>query len=160
LAGRFITWIGAHSPQAKGRIERSFGTAQDRLVKELRVAGVNTLEQANEYLEQEFIPWWNETLTVAPASADDAHRPLEKQHDLMAILSHVEARQVHNDYTIHFEAKVYQIERKAVWCWAKTRSCGSCGATTRWQPDSAFSRSLPGCECVPAAAQAGANETS
>lgn len=109
-----ITWIGAHSPQAKGRIERSFGTAQDRLVKELRVAGVNTLEQANEHLEQEFIPWWNETLTVAPASAKDAHRPLEKQHDLMAILSHVEARQVHNDYTIHCEAKVYQIERKAV----------------------------------------------
>ena len=109
-----ITWIPAHSPQAKGRIERSFETAQDRLVKELRVAGVNTLDQANGYLEQEFIPWWNKTLTVKPASADDAHRPLEKQHDLMAILSRVETRQVHNDYTIQFEAKVYQIERTAI----------------------------------------------
>ena len=109
-----ITWIPAHSPQAKGRVERSFGTAQDRLVKELRVAGANTLEQANEYLDQEFIPWWNETLTVAPASTDDAHRPLEKQHDLAAILSHVETRQVHNDYTIHFASKVYQIERKEI----------------------------------------------
>ncbi len=79
-----IPWIPAHSPQAKGRVERSFGTAQDRLVKELRVAGANTLEPANEYLQQEFIPWWNETLTVTPASTDDAHRPLAKQHDLAA----------------------------------------------------------------------------
>lgn len=109
-----ITWIPAHSPQAKGRIERSFGTAQDRLVKELRVAGANTLEQANKYLEQEFIPWWNETPAVAPASADDAHRSLEKQHDLAAILSHVETRQVHNDYTVRFASKVYRIERKAI----------------------------------------------
>ena len=76
-----IRWIPAHSPQAKGRVERSFGTAQDRLVKELRLAGASTFEQANAYLEQEFIPWWNETLTVTPASADDAHQRLAKQHD-------------------------------------------------------------------------------
>jgi DNA-binding Lrp family transcriptional regulator len=109
-----ITWIPAHSAQAKGRVERSFGTAQDRLVKELRVAGAKSLEQANEYLKQHFIPWWNKTLTVAPASADDAHRKLEKQHDLAAILSFVETRQVHHDYTVHFESKTYQIERKAI----------------------------------------------
>ena len=100
-----ITWIAAHSPQAKGRVERSFGTAQERLVKELRVAGAKSLEQANKYLKQHFIPWWNKTLTVAPASADDAHRKLEKQHDLAAILSFVETRSVHNDYTFHFETK-------------------------------------------------------
>jgi len=109
-----ITWIPAYSPQAKGRVERAFGTAQDRLVKGLRVAGASTFDQANEYLEQEFIPWWNRTLTVTPASADDAHRPLEKQHDLVAILSHVEQRQVANDYTIQFQSKVYQIDRKAI----------------------------------------------
>jgi transposase len=109
-----ITWIPAYSPQAKGRVERSFATAQDRLVKGLRVAGASTLEQANEYLEQEFIPWWNKTLTVTPASADDAHRPLEKQHDLAAILSHVENRQVDGNYTIRFQSKVYQIQRKAI----------------------------------------------
>ena len=57
-----IRWIAAHSPQAKGRVERSFGTAQDRLVKGLRVAGVSTLEQANQYLEGEFLPWWNQHL--------------------------------------------------------------------------------------------------
>jgi hypothetical protein len=109
-----ITWIGAHSPQAKGRVERGFSTAQDRLVKGMRVAGVTTLEQANHYLETEFLPWVNTTLAVTPANADDAHRPLEKHHDLAAILSHVENRQVNNDYTIQFETKIYQIARKDV----------------------------------------------
>jgi DNA-binding Lrp family transcriptional regulator len=109
-----ITWIAAHSPQAKGRVERGFSTAQDRLVKGLRVPGVTTLEQANHYLETEFLPWCNETIAVAPASADDAHRPLEKHHDPTAIPSHVETRQVNNDYTIQFEAKVYQIARKDI----------------------------------------------
>jgi hypothetical protein len=50
-----IVWIAAHSPQAKGRVERSFQTAQDRLVKGLRVAGVTTLEEANRYLHEEFL---------------------------------------------------------------------------------------------------------
>ena len=60
-----IVWIAAHSPQAKGRVERSFQTAQDRLVKGLRVAGVKTLEQANAYLETKFMVWWNDTIAVA-----------------------------------------------------------------------------------------------
>src|SRR5713101_1241605 len=114
LAELGIVWIGAHSPQAKGRVERSFQTAQDRLVKGLRVAGAKTLEQANLYLETEFIPWWNRTLTVAPASPDDAHRPLDKQHCLAASLSSVETRQVHNDYTIQFDNQIYQIARSDI----------------------------------------------
>jgi biotin operon repressor len=109
-----IVWIAAHSPQAKGRVERGFLTAQDRLVKGMRVAGVKTLEQANRYLETEFLPWVNSTLAVAPASADDAHRRLEKHHDLAAILSHVEQRRVNNDYTFPLDAKVYQIARQDV----------------------------------------------
>lgn len=109
-----IQSILAHSPQAKGRVERGFATAQDRLVKGMRAAGVRTREQANRYLETEFMPWWNQTLVVRPASADDAHRPLEKHHDLAAILSHVETRQVNNDYTIQFDAQIYQIARKDI----------------------------------------------
>jgi biotin operon repressor len=109
-----IPWIAAHSPQAKGRVERGFLTAQDRLVKGMRVAGVMTLEQANHYLETEFLPWVNATLAVAPANADDAHRTLEKHHDLAAILSHVESRHVNNDYTIRFEGNIYQIARQDV----------------------------------------------
>jgi len=106
-----IAWIAAHSPQAKGRIERGFGTAQDRLVKGLRVAGAKTLEQANAYLETEFLAWWNQTLTVVSASSDDAHRPLGKEHNLAASLSHVESRQVANDYTIRFDNRLYQIQQ-------------------------------------------------
>ena len=109
-----IEWIAAHSPQAKGRVERGFGTAQDRLVKGLRVAHACTLEEANAYLGNEFLPWWNQTLTVRPAVADDAHRRLGKAHSLAATLSHVETRQVANDYTIRFENKLYQIGRASI----------------------------------------------
>jgi transposase len=109
-----IVWIGAHSPQAKGRVERSFGTAQDRLVKGLRVAGARTLEDANRYLEEEFLPWWNQHLVVASANAADAHRPLGREHDLGATLSQVETRQVANDYTIQVDGKVHQIERASI----------------------------------------------
>jgi len=109
-----IVWIPAHSPQAKGRVERQFQTAQDRLVKGMRVAGVGTLEEANGYLETEYLPWWNKTLVVPPANDEDAHRPLGKEHDLAAILSHVEQRQVTNDYTIRWDGKFYQIDRRDV----------------------------------------------
>jgi len=106
-----IPWIAAHTAQAKGRVERGFLTAQDRLVKGLRVAGVTTLEGANHYLETEFLPWVNGTLAVVPANPDDAHRRLEKQHDLAAILSHVEKRRVNTDYTFSLDAKTYRIAR-------------------------------------------------
>jgi transposase len=109
-----ITWIPAHSPQAKGRVERNFGTAQDRLVKGMRVAGVTTLAQANEYLTNEYLAWWEQELTVEAANPDDAHRPLEKSHNLAASLSHVETRQVRPDYTLRWDGKLYQIERQAI----------------------------------------------
>src|SRR6266404_101939 len=94
-----IGWTAAHSPQAKGRIERSFLTAQDRLVKGLRVAGVTTLEGANQYLEQEFVPWWNQHLVVVAPHQTVAHRPLDASDDLAAPLSRVEERQISSDYT-------------------------------------------------------------
>ena len=109
-----IVWIAAHSPQAKGRVERSFQTAQDRLVKGLRVAEAKTLEQANAYLEAKFIPWWNQTIAVVPASSDDAHRPLGKEHSLAASLSYVETRKVSNDYTIQFDNQIWQIARSEI----------------------------------------------
>jgi|SRR5579863_2216548 len=114
LAQLGIAWIAAHSPQAKGRIERSFGTAQDRLVKGLRVAGARTLEQANAYLEQEFVPWWNQHLVVLPANPSDAHRTLGPEHDLARILCQVHTRQVANDYTLRFQGTRYQIARRCV----------------------------------------------
>lgn len=109
-----VTWIPAHSAQAKGRVERSFLTAQDRLVKGLRVAGACTLEQANRYLEEEFVPWWNQHLKVLPRNPTDAHRPLDPTHDLAASLSVVETRQVTKDYTIRFDGHLYQIAREHI----------------------------------------------
>jgi hypothetical protein len=108
-----VMWIAAHSPQAKGRVERNFGTAQDRLVKGMRVAGVKTIEQANQYLEQDYLVWWERELTVEAANPDDAHRELDKSHNLAASLSHVETRQVRPDYTLRWESQLYQIERQA-----------------------------------------------
>jgi DNA-binding Lrp family transcriptional regulator len=105
-----VVWIPAHSPQAKGRVERQFSTAQDRLVKGMRVAEVRTIEEANAYLENEYLPWWNQTLTVEPADAAAAHRPVGKESDLAAILSHVEQRQVTNDYTLRYRGKTFQID--------------------------------------------------
>jgi transposase len=109
-----VAWIPAHSPQAKGRVERGFSTAQDRLVKGLRVAGVSGLEEANAYLEAEYLPWWNQTLAVTAANSSDAHRRLGREHDLAAILSHVEERQVSNDYTVRYQGNLYQIDRRDV----------------------------------------------
>jgi hypothetical protein len=109
-----IVWTAAHSPQAKGRVERNFGTAQDRLAKGLRVAGAKTIEQANEYLMDEYLVWWEREMTVRPANADNAHRPLEKSHNLAASLSYVAQRQVRPDYTLRWDGKLYQIDRRAV----------------------------------------------
>ena len=104
-----MVWIAAHSPQAKGRVERSFQTAQDRLVKGLRIAGAGSLEEANRHLDEEFLPWWNQHLVVEPANPTDAHRSLGSEQDLAASLSHVVTRQVDNDYTIRLDGKIYRI---------------------------------------------------
>lgn len=102
--------IAAHTPQAKGRVERSFQTMQDRLVKGLRRAGARTLEEANRYLWEEFEPEWKQRFGKEPASELDAHRGLRKDQELASSLSHVEMRTVDNDYTIRWRGKRYQVE--------------------------------------------------
>jgi transposase InsO family protein len=115
LAELGIGRISAHSPQAKGRIERFFATAQDRLVKGLRLAGASSLDAANQYLEEEFLPEFNLRFAHQPANLTDAHRPLEATlHHLAASLSHVEMRTVTNDYTIQFRGERYQISRASI----------------------------------------------
>jgi transposase len=109
-----IGWIPAHSPQAKGRIERFFGTAQNRLVLGLRKAQVKTLEQANQYLEQSYVPLWNKRFVRQPQNPADAHRPLREDHGLDAILCHIWERSVGNDYTFRVRGQMYQIDPQAV----------------------------------------------
>ena len=104
-----VELILANSPQAKGRIERLWGTCQDRLVKELRLAGARTIESANAVLQEKFLPWFNRRCVVKAAGVNDAHRPLGEGQDLAAILSHQETRRVANDYTIRLENRAYQL---------------------------------------------------
>lgn len=104
-----IGWIGANSPQAKGRVERSHSTAQDRLVKQMRLARISTLQEANAFLENEYWPEWNERFARPLADVPNHHRPLTPQLDLGTILCHVEQRVIGNDYTFSFAGRRYQI---------------------------------------------------
>ena len=106
--------ILAGSPQAKGRVERAFGTAQDRLIKEMRVAGVSTLGAANRFLAECWVPFWNERFAVEPRDARDAHRPLPPGIDLEALFAETATRKVAHDFTIRFKNRYWQIpEREA-----------------------------------------------
>src|SRR5712692_646111 len=109
-----IEWIAAHSPQAKGRIERFFGTAQDRLVKELRLAEIATLEQANRFLQITFWPFWEQRFTVRPAQASNAHRRLERAHRLEQILSVRVVRTVAADHTVKWNGQRWGVPRAQV----------------------------------------------
>jgi len=103
-----IGLIAAHSPQAKGRVERSFGTAQGRWVKEPRLAGATTAVEANAVLDR-LLPAHNRRFSKAARQEGDAHRPLGPGHDLAAILSLQEERVVANDYTARFRNRFYQL---------------------------------------------------
>ncbi|MFO0964010.1 MAG: hypothetical protein U0793_00290 [Gemmataceae bacterium] len=104
-----IDLIKARSPQAKGRVERLFGTAQDRWVKELRLAKAKTVAQANAVLEW-LLPEHNRRFSVAPAG-QRWHRALGSGHVLAAIPAVQERRVVNNDYTIRFQNRLYQLDK-------------------------------------------------
>ncbi len=105
-----IELILALSPQAKGRVERLFGTLQDRLIKEMRVAGISSMEEANRFLEEEFIPFWDGRFTAEPLESVDAHRPLPDGVDLMRLFAQTEERVIGCDFTFRFQNRFYQIE--------------------------------------------------
>jgi ribosomal protein L29 len=109
LAELDVELILANSPQAKGRVERLFGTLQDRWVKELRLAKVNSMQQANDLLESKLLAQFNARFAVKAASPNDAHRKLDARQDLAAILSVQEKRTVSNDYTIRLDNCFYQL---------------------------------------------------
>jgi len=104
-----IEMIFAHSPQAKGRVERGFDTHQDRLVKELRLRGISTIEAANRYLWNEYIPRHNERYAIAPADSADVHRSLLATHNLDEILSLRTERSVSRDFVVRFDNRYFQI---------------------------------------------------
>lgn len=107
-----IKVIAAHSPQAKGRVERGFKTHQDRLVKELRLANVSGIEEGNRFLKEVYIPKHNARFSVAPANATNAHRPLLKSHRLEEILALKSERMIYNDFTVRFNNNFFQITKE------------------------------------------------
>jgi hypothetical protein len=103
-----IQWIGANSPQAKGRVERCNRTLQDRLVKEMRLKGVKTIEEGNLFLP-EFIKQYNKTFSKEPKKKGDLHRSLESGVDLSRTLSKYEERTLTKDLLFQFNNKHYDI---------------------------------------------------
>jgi hypothetical protein len=102
--------IMAHSPQAKGRVERRNGLFQDRLVKALRLEGIAALETANRFLEQQFLCDLNRRFTVQPASPADVHR--SPPANLQEVLSWEEERVVRRDWTVGWQGRWFQIARE------------------------------------------------
>lgn len=101
--------IHAQSPQAKGRVERLFHTLQDRLIKELRLAGIATLEQANAFLEA-YLPQHNRRFAVRPAQTADLHRPLPRGTNLVRLLCVKTKRVLRRDWTVAHDGQLYQVQ--------------------------------------------------
>jgi hypothetical protein len=107
-----IEVIYARSPQAKGRVERSNRTLQDRLLKELRLAGISSIDDANTFLrESNYIASHNERFAVTPTQPGNAHRPTDA-YDLEAIFRFKDTRVLANDYTLTFKKRLFQLEKQ------------------------------------------------
>lgn len=106
-----VKLISAHSPQAKGRIERLFQTFQDRLVKEMRLANICTPTQGDNFLRDIFLPRFNQQFSVSARQQGNVHRPLLSQEEgqINHIFSIHATRKVHHDFTIQFKNKWYQL---------------------------------------------------
>jgi transposase len=110
LAELAIEVIHANSPQAKGRVERLFKTLQDRLVRDMRLAGIKSVEEANAFLTT-YLPKYNRKFKKQAASDADLHRPALHSRELDRILCVKEERTVKNDFTIAHNGMLYQIEQ-------------------------------------------------
>ena len=104
-----IKIITAHSPEAKGRVERNHGTYQDRLVKEFRLAEISTIDAGNQFLHQGYCAELNQRFAVAPRSAVDFHRAA-KGYDLASIFCIEEERTLSADWIVRFENQFYQLQ--------------------------------------------------
>lgn len=101
--------IPAGSAQAKGRVERSYRTAQDRLIPELRLYGATSMKDADRYLQQCFVPHWNERFTVDSRLTESRYMPKAAHHNLDEILCYKYHRKIGNDNTVNFEGDRYKI---------------------------------------------------
>jgi len=106
-----IVMISAHSPQAKGRVERANQTLQDRLIKEMRLRGINTIEEANAF-SSEFMKMYNQKFAKPPAQSEDAHRPMGCDVEKLGqILSYQTSRKLSKNLEFSYHKLIYQIQR-------------------------------------------------
>jgi transposase-like protein len=138
-----IEWIAAHSPQAKGRIERAFQTAQDRLVKGLRQVGAHDLETANQYLQRIYLPLWNRRFRRPARLAGDAHRALLLGTNLDSVLSLRESRTVSQDHTVRWHRVIYRVAREQITA-AMRGARVTAGTTMGWKHVDALAKANPG----------------
>ena len=118
--------ILAHSPQAKGRVERRNAVFQDRLVKALRLKGISDLASANAFLDEEFLADMNGQFNVPSREQSDLHRRVPRQVKLERVLSFQEERVVQNDWTIRWRNRWFQLteaNRKLVLVKRKVTVC-------------------------------------
>lgn len=108
-----IAVIFAQSPEAKGRIERAWGTIQDRLSPELRLNQATSMKKANQYLQNHFLPnYWNKRLTVKPVSQESAYRPLDPHVNLDDIFCLEIYRKITRDNCINWQSGKFEIVSK------------------------------------------------
>lgn len=108
-----IDIICANSPQAKGRVERSFGTLQDRLVKELRLSGISDAAGANVFLPG-FLAQYNARFGKPPRSDEDAHRPIPSASPLEDVFAWKEERTLTNNLTVQYDKVLFMLEPNEV----------------------------------------------
>lgn len=130
-----VDLIAAHSPQAKGRVERLFKTLQDRLVKALRLAGIATIAAANRFMEA-WLPRYNQRFMVPPAQATDLHRPRPAHRELDRSLCIKTTRGLRRDWTVAHHGQLYQVQTnvRAVHVMVEERVDGTMRITHHGQP--------------------------
>jgi transposase len=108
-----IRIIAAHSPQAKGRVERNHGTHQDRLVKKMRRKKIQTYAEANRFLEKEYLPEHNRRFTRIPAQPEDYHRPPPRAAELDEVFHLETARVIGNDWVVRHDNRYFQVKAQS-----------------------------------------------
>lgn len=107
-----VELLPAYSPQAKGRVERRHGLFQDRLVKEMRLRGICTIQMANRYLEETFLKFINQRYTLKPSDPINGHRAAPSEQTLALALSWQEPRSVAKDWTVRWRNRRLQIDAR------------------------------------------------
>ena len=130
----WVLVIYANTPEAKWRVERSFRTHQDRLVKKLRLAWIKSVPKANSYLKDTYIPEHNKKYSIKAVSNKDLHVPLSNQEktNFYWYFAKESTRKIRRDGTVHYNNKVYQIKKPETTLWLIQSYCSWISYMRSW----------------------------